>query len=301
MARGFVYLSAVVDVASRLVLAHKMAITLEACHAKEIIEQAFARNGAHVIVNTDQGSQFTAEEFTQAVLDRGCQLSMDGRGAWRDNVFIERLWHNVKYECAYLKTYDGVSAARSGIGRYMHWSTPTRRIRGSMAPRPNRPIWTWCQNWRRPHSMESVVRPELSTAAAGPSQAPTAAVDNSAPRSTNPEPTYKSGKTVQRTGTASMTNSRKSRTATSSPSRAPCHPMTLAISATPSSRTRTCNYGVAWVKERICAFNLTLRRSSSNGLNPNRSIHEKPNDVSRGPTNNLRIMRRSVVVELRPL
>src|ERR1017187_10665646 len=70
-----------------------------------------------------------------------------------------------------------------------------------MAPRPNRPIWTWCQNWRRPHSRKSVVRPELSTAAAGPSQAPTAAVDNSAPRSTHPEPTYKSGKTVQLTGT----------------------------------------------------------------------------------------------------
>src|ERR1039457_2706332 len=70
-----------------------------------------------------------------------------------------------------------------------------------MAPRPNRPIWTWCQNWRRPHSMKSVVRPELSTAAAGPSQAPTAALDNSAPRSTPPEPTYKSGKTVQLTGT----------------------------------------------------------------------------------------------------
>src|ERR1039457_353081 len=83
-------------------------------------------------------------------------------------------------------------------------STPTGRIRGSMAPRPNRPIWTWCRNWRRPHSMKSVVRPELSTAAAGPSQAPTAAVDNSAPRSTHPEPTYKSGKTVQITGTTSL-------------------------------------------------------------------------------------------------
>ena len=91
MARGFVYLTAVVDVASRLVLAHKVAITLEACHAKEIIEQAFARFGVPAIVNTDQGSQFTAEEFTQAVIGRGCKLSMDGRGAWRDNVFIERL------------------------------------------------------------------------------------------------------------------------------------------------------------------------------------------------------------------
>jgi len=126
MARGFVYLSAVVDVASRLVLAHKVAITLEACHAKEIIEQAFARFGVPAIVNTDQGSQFTAEEFTQAVRDRGCQLSMDGRGAWRDNVFIERLRRTVKYERVYLKAYDGVSAARADIGRYMDWFNTDR-------------------------------------------------------------------------------------------------------------------------------------------------------------------------------
>lgn len=121
MARGFVYLTAVVDVASRLVLAHKVAITLEACHAKEIIEQAFARFGVPVIVNTDQGSQFTAEEFTQAVRDRGCRLSMDGRGAGRDNVCIERLWRSVKYECVYLKAYDGVNAARADSGHYMDW------------------------------------------------------------------------------------------------------------------------------------------------------------------------------------
>lgn len=126
MARGFVYLTAVVDVASRLVLAHKVAITLEACHAREIIEQAFACFGVPAIVNTDQGSQFTAEEFTQAVRARGCQLSMDGRGAWRDNVFIERLWRSVKYECVYLKAYDGVSAARADIGHYMDWFNTDR-------------------------------------------------------------------------------------------------------------------------------------------------------------------------------
>ncbi len=121
MARGFVYLTAVVDVASRMVLAHKVAITMEACHAVEVLEQAFARYGAPEIVNTDQGSQFTAEEFTDAVLDRGCQLSMDGRGAWRDNVFVERLWRSVKYECVYLKAYDGVSFARADIGHYIDW------------------------------------------------------------------------------------------------------------------------------------------------------------------------------------
>jgi putative transposase len=121
MARGFVYLTAVVDVASRRVLAHKVAITLEAVHATEVIEQAFARYGTPEIVNTDQGSQFTAEEFTRSVLDRGCKLSMDGRGAWRDNVFVERLWRSVKYERVYLKVYDAVSAARADIADYLDW------------------------------------------------------------------------------------------------------------------------------------------------------------------------------------
>ena len=73
------------------------------------------------IVNTDQGSQFTAEEFTSVVLARSCRLSMDGRGAWRDNVFVERLWRSVKYERVYLKAYDGVSAARSDIAQYLDW------------------------------------------------------------------------------------------------------------------------------------------------------------------------------------
>ena len=126
MARGFVYLTAVVDVSSRMVLAHKVAVTMEACHAREIIEQAFARFGVPEIINTDQGSQFTAEEFTKAVLDSGGKLSMDGRGAWRDNVFIERLWRSVKYECVYLKAYDGVSAARGDIGRYLEWFNTDR-------------------------------------------------------------------------------------------------------------------------------------------------------------------------------
>jgi putative transposase len=126
MARGFVYLTAVVDVASRRVLAHKVAITLEACHAREVIEQAFARWGTPEIVNTDQGSQFTATEFTDAVLGQGCKLSMDGRGAWRDNVFVERLWRSVKYERVYLKAYDGVSAARADIADYVAWYNSSR-------------------------------------------------------------------------------------------------------------------------------------------------------------------------------
>ena len=126
MARGFVYLTAVVDVASRCVLAHKVAVTLEAVHAKEVIEQAFTRYGVPDIVNTDQGSQFTAETFTEVVLDHGCQLSMDGRGAWRDNVFVERLWRSVKYERVYLKAYDGLSAARTDIADYLRWYNTQR-------------------------------------------------------------------------------------------------------------------------------------------------------------------------------
>ncbi len=131
MARGFVYLTAVVDVASRRVLAHRVAITLEACHARQVIEQALATYGTPEIVNTDQGSQFSAEEFTSVVLAAGCRLSMDGRGAWRDNVFVERLWRSVKYERVYLKAYDSVSAARADIADYLGWYN-THRAHSSL-------------------------------------------------------------------------------------------------------------------------------------------------------------------------
>ena len=121
MAKGFVYLTAVVDWASRKVLAAKLAITLEACHAVDVLQEALTRHGAPEIVNTDQGSQFTAEEFVRAVHDGGCRLSMDGRGAWRDNVFVERLWRSVKYEEVYLHAYDSVNEARRSIMRYLDW------------------------------------------------------------------------------------------------------------------------------------------------------------------------------------
>ena len=116
MKRGFVYLTAVIDVA----------ITLEACHAVEILRQAYAKYGAPEIVNTDQGSQFTAEDFTAAVKAIGSKLSMDGKGAWRDNVFVERLWRSVKYERVYLKAYDSVAAARADIADYMRMYNSSR-------------------------------------------------------------------------------------------------------------------------------------------------------------------------------
>ncbi|WP_407643089.1 IS3 family transposase [Caballeronia glebae] len=126
MARGFVYLTAVVDWASRRVLAHRVAITLESCHAVEALEEAFAKYGLPEIVNTDQGSQFTATEFTDAVLSRSVLLSMDGKGAWRDNVFVERVWRSVKYEEVYLKAYDSISHARRSIGNYLSWYNQNR-------------------------------------------------------------------------------------------------------------------------------------------------------------------------------
>ena len=121
MAKGYVYLTAVVDWASRKVLAAKIAITLESVHAVHVLQEAFKRYGKPEIINTDQGSQFTAHEFVQAVEERGCQLSMDGRGAWRDNIFVERLWKTIKYERVYLYAYDSVSEARASIMQYLAW------------------------------------------------------------------------------------------------------------------------------------------------------------------------------------
>ena len=126
MAKGYVYLTAVVDWASRKVLAAKLAITLEAIHAVEVLQEAFNRHGKPEIINTDQGSQFTAYEFVKAVKSRDCQLSMDGRGAWRDNIFVERLWKTIKYERVYLYAYETVSKARLSIMQYLAWYNQSR-------------------------------------------------------------------------------------------------------------------------------------------------------------------------------
>ena len=126
MARGFVYLTAVVDLFSRRVLAHRVAITLEAIHANEVIQQALAKYGMPEIVNTDQGSQFTALEFVEAITKRNVKLSMDGKGAWRDNVFVERFWRTIKYERIYTRAYDTVSAARADVAEYIGWYNDQR-------------------------------------------------------------------------------------------------------------------------------------------------------------------------------
>mgnify|MGYP002639465321 FL=1 len=119
MARGFVYLAAVVDWFSRRVLAWRLSITLEAAFCVEALEEALARHGKPKIFNTDQGSQFTSHDFTGVLIKAEIAISMDGKGAWRDNVFVERLWRTIKYEEIYLKAYDTVTVARASIGRYL--------------------------------------------------------------------------------------------------------------------------------------------------------------------------------------
>ena len=137
MARGYVYLAVVLDWFSRRVLSWRVSITMEAAFCVETLADALALHGKPDIFNTDQGSQFTGAAFTGVLTDNGIAISMDGKGAWRDNVFVERLWRSVKYEEVYLRAYDRVSEARASIGRYLNF-----------------------YNGRRPHSSLDGVTPD---------------------------------------------------------------------------------------------------------------------------------------------
>ena len=119
MRRGFLYLVAIMDWASRKVLAWRLSNTMEADFCVAALEEAIARYGRPEIFNTDQGSQFTGSAFTGLLANNGIAISMDGKGAWRDNVFVERLWRSVKYEEVYLRAYESVGEARNSIGRYL--------------------------------------------------------------------------------------------------------------------------------------------------------------------------------------
>jgi putative transposase len=126
MARGFVYLCAVVDWFTRRVLSHRVSITMEADFCIEALEEALAKHGKPEIFNTDQGSQFTSVDFTRVLIDNKIAISMDGKGSWRDNVFVERLWKSVKYEEVYLRAYNSVGEARASLGRYLNFYNGTR-------------------------------------------------------------------------------------------------------------------------------------------------------------------------------
>jgi putative transposase len=119
MARGFVYLAVVMDWASRRVLAWRVSISMSTDFCIEALQEAITRYGTPEIFNTDQGSQFTSLEFTEVLKTHGIAISMDGKGCWRDNVFVERLWKSIKYEEIYLHAYNSVSDARAGIGNYL--------------------------------------------------------------------------------------------------------------------------------------------------------------------------------------
>jgi putative transposase len=126
MARGFVYLTVVMDWYSRRVLSHRLSITLDTRFCLEALEEAVEKYGKPEIMNTDQGRQFTSLAFTRHLADNGIQISMGGKGAWRDNVFVERLWRTVKYEHVYLHAYASTTEAKSPLGTYFQFYNQRR-------------------------------------------------------------------------------------------------------------------------------------------------------------------------------
>ncbi len=127
MAKGFMYLVAIMDWHSRRVLSWRVSNTLDTDFCIEALEEALQRFGAPDIFNTDQGSQFTSEAFTGVLKDQGINISMDGKGRWVDNVFVERLWRSVKYEDVYLRAYETPTELRAGLARYFDFYNTRRR------------------------------------------------------------------------------------------------------------------------------------------------------------------------------
>ncbi len=134
MRRGFLYLVAVMDWATRKVLAWRVSNTMDVAFCIEALREALARFGCPEIFNTDQGSQFTSSEFTDVLRTADVRISMDGRGRWMDNVFIERLWRSLKYECVYLHAFETGSELRAGLSRWIGYYN-TRRPHSTLAGR----------------------------------------------------------------------------------------------------------------------------------------------------------------------
>jgi len=142
MAKGFCYLVAIMDWASRKVLAWRLSNTLDASFCTEALQEAIRRFGTPEIFNTDQGSQFTSEAFTNILKDHGISISMDGRGRWLDNVFVERLWRSVKYEDVYLKAYSSIAEARQGLRSYFEFYNSRRRNKNLDRRKPDDVYWS---------------------------------------------------------------------------------------------------------------------------------------------------------------
>lgn len=126
MAKGFCYLVAIIDWASRMVLAWRLSNTLDSSFCVDALQEAIAKYGCPEIFNTDQGSQFTADAFTDALRSRNIAISMDGKGRWTDNVFIERLWKSIKYEDIYLKAYGSMGEVKKGLADYFQFYNEKR-------------------------------------------------------------------------------------------------------------------------------------------------------------------------------
>ena len=141
MRRGYAYLVAIMDWASRKVLAWRLSNTLDASFCVEALEEAISRYGCPEIFNTDQGSQFTSDDFTDVLKSHDIRISMDGRGRWFDNVFVERLWRSVKYEEVYLKAYESLGEARQGLGDYFEFYNQKRRHQGLDYRTPDEVYW----------------------------------------------------------------------------------------------------------------------------------------------------------------
>jgi putative transposase len=142
MAKGFCYLVAIMDWASRKVLAWRLANTLDASFCTEALEEAIMRYGIPEIFNSDQGSQFTSDAFTDILTAHGIKISMDGKGRWMDNVFVERLWRSVKYEDVYLKAYESIAEARQGLREYFEFYNSRRHHRGLDRRTPDDVYWS---------------------------------------------------------------------------------------------------------------------------------------------------------------
>jgi putative transposase len=142
MARGFCYLAAVMDWASRKVLAWRLSNTLDASFCTEALEEAIRKYGVPEIFNTDQGSQFTSDVFLNVLNTNSIRISMDSRGRWMDNIFIERLWRSVKYEEVYLKAYGSIPEARHGLTEYFQFYNQRRRHQGLDDRTPNEVYWS---------------------------------------------------------------------------------------------------------------------------------------------------------------
>ncbi len=142
MARGFCYLVAIMDWASRKVVAWRLSNTLDASFCTEALEEAIRKYGTPDIFNTDQGSQFTSDAFIGILETHGIDISMDGKGRCMDNVFVERLWRSVKYEDVYLKAYSSIAEVRQGLREYLEFYNRRRRHQGLDRRTPDDVYWS---------------------------------------------------------------------------------------------------------------------------------------------------------------